>query len=123
MDNINVDDLITNILNRANGIVDCLPFHLQENIREVIKCVSYFSIEHGINYDNENFFYYCKLKGENLCMSINSLSKDLGICNLLFPGNVYLEDAAHNIGTIILYMIDTDYGFNSWYNMDKRKIR
>lgn len=123
MDNINVDDLITNILNRANGIVDCLPFHLQENIREVIKCVSYFSIEHGINYDNENFFYYCKLKGENLYMCLNNISRDLGICNLLFPENVYLEDAAHNIGIIFSFMSNHGYEFDSCCNSGKRMIK
>lgn len=123
MDNINVSDLIGNILNRANGIVDCLPGYLQDNIREVIDCVRIFSLEQGINYNINNFFYHGKLSLENLYMTLNSISKDLGICILLFPKNVNLEDAAYNIGVIISYMIKCDFEFYSWYYDGKRKIK
>ena len=125
MENININNMIKNILSKSNSILDCLPVHLQENIKEVIVYVSNFSLEQGFNYENinDNFVYHGKLSKENLSMCLNSISNDLGICNLLFPGNVYLEDAAHNIGIIIYFMNNNDYEFNSCYNCKKIRIK
>ena len=125
MDNINVEDLLGNILKRANGMVDCVPGCLQDNIREVIDCIKKFSIEQGFKYEinDDNFIYHGKLSGENLYMSINTLSNDLGICNLLFPMNVYLEDVAYNIGVIISFMSKYNYQFSLCCNNGKRRIK
>jgi len=125
MENINVEDLLRNILKRANGMVDCVPGQLQDNIREIIDNIKKFSIEQGFKYgtDTEDYIYHSKLSGENLYMSINSLSKDLGICNLLFPGNVNLEDAAYNVAIIVSFMSKYDYQFNLCCNSGKRRIK
>ena len=121
MENFNINDLVRNILNKANSIVDCLPYHLQNNINELINCVRNFSLEHGIIYEYNCFFYHGKLSWENLYMTLNVISKDLGICLLLFPKNVNLEDAAHNIGIIINYIINCNSVLDYNYNVNKRR--
>ena len=127
MENINVNDLIRNILNRANSIIDCLPCYLQDNIREAINFIKKFSFEYGFKYDNDNdidnFIYHVKFSAENLYMCLNNISRDLGICNLLFPRNVYLEDAAYNIIAIISFMNQYNYELDLNFNVSKRKIK
>ena len=125
MENINVDNLLKNILSRANSIIDCLPSFLQDNIREVINFVDKFCFEQKFKYENinDNIIYHGRLSEENLYMCLSCLSRDLGICNLLFPGNVYLEDAAHNMGIIMNYIVNFDRGLNYIYNVNKRRIK
>ena len=123
MKNINICDLIENILNKANGIVDCLPFKLQDNIIATINCVKQFSVDNGFNYDNDNYVYRFNISGENLYLTLNSILKDLSICCLLSPNNVYLEDAIYNVDFIFSYMVNHSYRFSSWCNTGKTRIK
>ena len=123
MENININNLTRNILNKSNSIIDCLPSCLQDNIRETVNFVKKFSLENGFNCGNEDYIYHGQFEGLNLYMTLNIILKDLSICNLLYPKNVFLEDAIYNIEIIISYMAKCNYKSTYWCNTVKRKIK
>lgn len=122
MENIDVKTILISILNRIDGIIDCLPIKLQNIMMEIRTNVSTLLIGYGYNDVIIDVEYKGFLDMVTLYRELNYISRDLGICLLLNPGNVIVEDSVHNISFIIRQMAFNDGVFRYCYSKGNVRI-
>lgn len=122
----NIDIIVTtnlsSVLSRINMIISSLPIELQENMEEVknniISLLNDFHCDIKL-YDKKEFI---SLDSVTLYSQLNYISNDLGICVLIVPNNVKLEDAVCNVSFVIKKLVEYDTLFRYCYDSVKSKV-
>ena len=124
MENFGIVNLLTSALDREYSIINCLPVDLQEIMNEVESSISSVYAEvvgrdYIMNVDKQCYDF---LDMVTLYQELNYMSRDLGICMLLLPNNVKLEDANSNVIFVMKKMAEQDCVFRYCYNNAKRRV-
>jgi len=124
MENFGIVNLLTSVLDREYSVINCLPIYLQELMNEVESNISSVYAEvvgrdYIMNFDKQCYDF---LDMVTLYQELNYMSRDLGICTLLLPNNVKIEDANSNVIFIMKKMAEQDCVFKYCYNNGKRRV-